>query len=134
MQSFATMNLMRSLPATIPRRNPWVAHARALTFTVWFFLLLLNYWWRQEWDAVAQMGGAGVNLKKYYYFGIGIAVAGHLTLGLGVWVETIFSFLSTTVGRALTAFFVYMFVLAQFFVAPRTRVLDLAATFCVLIL
>jgi O-antigen ligase len=122
------------LPIPGPAGNRQLAYARALTFTVWFFFLIINYWWRQEWNDVMEMVEGGEDLRKFYYVGISVAFVGHLTLGPRAWIEMPFTMLSSTTGRILTAFFVFMLVLAPFSMSPRTSALYAAATWCVLLL
>jgi O-antigen ligase len=134
MQNFATMGILRSLPAYPPKGNPWMTYARAATFTAWFFLLLVNYWWRQNWNDLSEMLTEGVDVKKYYYLGIGIAIAGHLTLGMRAWIEAPFDFMSTRVGKILTAFFLYLLLLTPLSVNFRASAIYLVATWGVLML
>jgi len=134
MQNMVAFDALRNAPYAAPQQSAWLAYARALTFTVWFFSLVVNYWWRQEWNDLYEMLSAGVDVKSYYYVGIAVAFVGHLTLGPVKWVEAIFRLLSSPVGKVFTAFFLFMFVLTPLSVTPTTSAKYLLATFGVFIL
>lgn len=128
----ATVNYPQNI-ALAPGRVSWLAYGRALTITIWLFSLVLNYWWRQEWDDVAKMVSEGVNLKGYYYIGFSIALAGQLTLGPSKWIKAIFALPSTLCGALFCAFLLLSLVLAPISVNPKASMVYALATVCVLL-
>ena len=109
---YSSLTIPHQLVAERTGQRSAIAYLRALTLTVWFGSLVLSYWWRQDWNDLMQLVQAGVNLREYYFWGLIVALAGHLTLGLQKWVSAPFKVASTIPGAMLTGFCLLMLLLS----------------------
>ena len=103
MQSVATYPTSQPLSAAAPRGG-FFTYLRGGSLSVWLFALLFPFLWVRDWYASQELQLEGFEFKNYFYFGFGIALAAHLTLGLGPWIAVPFRAASTVSGKFFTAF------------------------------
>ena len=120
--------------AVAPPRSGIIANLRALTLTVWFASLVVNYWWRQQWDWSLEFYEQGVNIRNHYLIGFAIALAGHLTLGPQAWFGAPFRVLSSPSGKLFTLFCLFVFVVSPFSASMGTSGLYAVATWLMFVL
>jgi O-antigen ligase len=88
------------------------AYVRGLSLSAYLFSLLFGFWFTSDWGTSQELRGEGFDIKRYFFFGFGVALLAHLTLGVQTWIEGPFQMLSTWVGRLLTAFCALMLLLS----------------------
>ncbi len=130
----SALTIPRELIAERTGRRSAITYLRALTLTVWFGTLVMSYWWRQDWNDFMQMVQAGVNVRDYYFWGLMVALAGHLTLGFQKWMSAPFKVASTASGAMLSAFCLLMLLLSPLSHAFQTSGYYAIGTWVVIIL
>ena len=106
-----------------PPRGGLITYLRAGSLTVWMLTLVLRYWYISDWQALVEQIEMGVDARAYYYYGFGIALAAHLTLGVSAWFALPFHVTSTWSGRLLTLFCVVELLLAPLSQTMRASVI-----------
>jgi O-antigen ligase len=134
MQSVQTYPAWQHLSAAAPARAGTIAYLRALTLVVWFGSLVVNYWWRQEWDWHRQFSEQDVNIRSQYMIGFITVLAGHLTLGASAWFNAPFRALSTLPGKLFTVFCFLAFIVSPFSASMNTSGVYAAATWLTFLL
>jgi hypothetical protein len=134
MQSANVYPLWQPVSAAVPARSGVVAYVRALTIAVWFGSLVLNFWWRRQWDWSLDFAQQGVNLRDQYMIGFTIAFVGHLTLGITAWLGAPFSVMSTLSGKLFTLFCLVMLMLSPLSASFRNSGAYAVATWLVFVL
>ena len=134
MQSVQTYPMWQRVSAAAPPRGGIIAYLRALTLTVWLGSLVVNFWWRQQWDWFREFYEQDVNIKSHYMIGLGIALAGHLTLGPAVWFNAPFRTISTLPGKLFTLFCALMLLVSPFSASMNTSGVYAVATWLVFVL
>lgn len=134
MQTAAAYSLPHRTFAAAPPRSGFIAYVRGFTLTVWLFTMLLRMWWISDWFTLQAMFEAGFNQKEYFYYGLAVAVLGHLTLGPQPWLTAPFTLLSDWTGRMFTGFCLLALCLAPMSRMPTTSGIYAIATFGVFVL
>jgi O-antigen ligase len=134
MQSVQTYPAWQQVSAAAPARAGIIAYLRALTLVVWFGSLVVNYWWRQNWDWFREFYEQDVNIRSQYMIGFAIALAGHLTLGAPAWFNAPFRALSTLPGKLFTVFCFLVFIASPFSASMKTSGVYAAATWLTFLL
>lgn len=134
MQSVQTYPAWQQVSAAAPERAGIVAYLRALTLTVWFGSLVVNYWWRQEWDWFREFYEQDVNIRNQYLIGFAVALAAHLTLGAPAWFNAPFRALSSLSGKLFTVFCFFVFIVSPFSASMKTSGVYAAATWLTFLL
>ena len=75
-------------------RSGVIAFLRALTLSVWLVSLVINYWWRSQWNWAEDFYEQEVNIRSHYLVGLLVVLVAHLTLGIPAWFNAPFRALS----------------------------------------
>lgn len=128
MQSVATYPMSQQLSAAAPRGG-FFSYVRGGSLSVWLLALLFPFLWVRDWYASQELQLEGFEFKNFFYFGFGVALAAHLTLGLGPWMAVPFRAASTVSGKFFTAFCLLVLVLSPLSLVPATSLLYAAGTY-----
>lgn len=129
MQTAAAYPLPHRTFAAAPPRSGFIAYVRGFTLTVWLFTMLFRMWWISDWFALQALFEAGFNQKEYFYYGLAVAVLGHLSLGPQPWLMAPFTLLSDWTGRLFTIFCLMALCLAPMSRMPTSSGIYAVATF-----
>jgi O-antigen ligase len=113
--------------AATPAPSGIIAQLRALTLIVWFGSLIINFWWRQEWDWYVDFYEQGFNLRNHYIVGFATVFLAHFTLGIPAWINAPFRAISTTSGKLFTLFCLLALATSPF--APSVRTSGMYSVF-----
>jgi O-antigen ligase len=134
MQTVQTYPAWQQVAAAAPPRSGVIAFLRALTLSVWLASLVINYWWRSQWNWAEDFYEQEVNIRSHYLVGLLVVLVAHLTLGIPAWFNAPFRALSTWPGRLFTLFCLLMLASSPFSASITTSGLYAAATWCVFLL
>jgi O-antigen ligase len=134
MHSIQTYPAWQSIAAAAPPRSGIIAYLRALTVAVWLGSLVINYWWRQQWDWSLQFYEQGVNIRNHYMVGFASVFLAHLTLGIPAWINAPFRALASPSRKLFTLFCLLMFATSPISASMSTSGLYAVATWAVFVL
>jgi hypothetical protein len=134
MQTVQTYPAWQQVAAAAPSRSGIIAFLRALTLAVWLFSLVVNYWWRSEWDWYEDFYEQEVNIRSHYLIGLLTVMVAHLTLGIPAWFNAPFRALSTLSGKLFTLFCLLMLATSPMSASTRTSGMYAVATWLVFLL
>jgi O-antigen ligase len=134
MQSINTYPTWQRVAAAAPAPSGIIAYLRALSLVVWFGSLVINYWWRQQWDWAEQFYEQDINLRSHYAIGFATVLIAHLTLGIPAWINAPFRALESASGRLFTLFCLLMMATAPLSASARTSGLYAVGTWAMFVL
>jgi O-antigen ligase len=126
--------MWQRVSAIAPPRSGIIAYLRALTVTVWLGSLIVNYWWRQQWNWTLDFYEQGINVRNHYLIGFAIAVVAHLTLGPQAWFAAPFRVFSSPTGKLFTIFCLWVFLVSPFSASMNSSGMYALATWLVFVL
>jgi O-Antigen ligase len=133
MQSVASYQVLQPLSAAAPRGG-FFAYVRAGSLSIWLFTLVFPFLWVRDWDANLELQQQGVDFKYYFYIGLAVTLATHLSLGLGHWMAVPFRAASTLSGKLFTTFCAVVLVVSPLSLVPTTSLTYAAGTYAVYLL
>ena len=134
MQTIQAYPTWQGLAAAAPPRSGIIAQLRALTLAVWLLSMIVNFWWRSEWNWYESFYEQEVNIRSHYLIGFLTVLVAHLTLGISAWFNAPFRTLSSTSGKLFTLFCLLMLATSPFSASMRTSAMYSVGTWLVFML
>ncbi len=96
--------------------------------------MIVNFWWRSEWNWYESFYEQEVNIRSHYLIGFLTVLVAHLTLGISAWFNAPFRTLSSTSGKLFTLFCLLMLATSPFSASMRTGAMYSVGTWLVFML